>query len=119
MDYYRKRARSITVDPVTKTFHVRNFVLTRGKHCLPAFYPELTFTLNDVRKVFFQRAAASPLMVVDSGVYIVIPEGYLFVYGTTSEFRRLKYFLLVEAEEKTEATRCGTLDGVLRRWDRF
>ena len=28
VDYYRKRARSIDIDPATKTFHVRNFVLT-------------------------------------------------------------------------------------------
>ena len=114
VDYYRKRARSITIDPATKTFHVRNFVLTRGKHCLPAFYPELTFTLDDVRKVYFQRDAASPLLVVDSGIYIVIPEGYLYVYGKTNEFPRMKYFLLVEADGKNEAARYITLDGVFR-----
>ena len=28
VEYYRKRARSIDIDPATKTFHVRNFVLT-------------------------------------------------------------------------------------------
>ena len=114
VDYYRKRARSIDIDTATKTFHVRNFVLTRGKHCRPAFYPELTFTLDDVRKVYFQRSAASPLLVVDSGFYIVIPEGYLYVYGKTNEFLRMKYFLLVEAEGKNEATRYITLDGVFR-----
>ena len=114
VDYYRKRARSIDIDPATKTFHVRNFVLTRGKHCRPAFYPELTFTLDAVRKVYFQRSAASPLLVVDSGFYIVIPEGYLYVYGKTNEFLRMKYFLLVEAEGKNEATRYITLDGVFR-----
>ena len=119
VDYYRRRARSITVDTATKTFHVRNFVLTRGKHCRPAFYPELTFTLDDVRKVYFKRAATSPVMIVESGVYIVIPEGYLFVDGKTNEFLRFKYFLLVEAEGKNEATRCRTLDGVFRYWDRF
>ena len=119
VDYYRKTARSITVDPATKTFHVRNFVLTRGKHCRPAFYPELTFTLDDVRKVYFKRAATSPVMIVESGVYIVIPEGYLFVYGTTNVFLRFKYFLLVEAEGKNEATRSRTLDGVFRYWERF
>ncbi len=119
VDYYRKRARSITIAPATKTFRVCNFVLTRGKHGLPAFYPELTFTLDDVRKVYFQRTATSPVLIVDSGVYIVIPEGYLFVCGKTPEFLRLKYFLLVEAEGKNEATRCRTLDGVLRYWDRF
>ena len=112
VDYYRKRARSIDIDPATKTFHVRNFVLTRGKHCRPAFYPELTFTLDDVRKVCFQRA--SPLLPVDSGFYIVIPEGYLYVYGTTNEFLRMKYFLIVEAEEKNEAKSYITLDGVFR-----
>jgi hypothetical protein len=114
VDYYRKRARSIDIDPATKTFHVRNFVLTRGKHCRPAFYPELTFTLDDVRKVYFQRSAASPLLVVDSGFYIVIPEGYLYVYGKTNEFLRMKYFLLVEAEGKNEAKSYITLDGVFR-----
>lgn len=114
VDYYRKRARSIDIDPATKTFHVRNFVLTRGKHCRPAFYPELTFTLDDVRKVYFQRSAASPLLVVDSGFYIVIPEGYLYVYGKTNEFLRMKYFLLIEAEGKNEAKRYITLDGVFR-----
>ena len=119
VDYYRKTARSITVDTATKTFHVRNFVLTRGKHCRPAFYPELTFTLDDVRKVYFKRAATSPVMIVESGVYIVIPEGYLFVDGKTKEFLRFKYFLLVEAEGKNEVTRCRTLDGVFRYWDRF
>lgn len=112
VDYYRKRARSIDIDPATKTFHVRNFVLTRGKHCRPAFYPELTFTLDDVRKVYFQRA--SPLLPVDGGFYIVIPEGYLYVYGTTNEFLRMKYFLIVEAEEKNEAKSYITLDGVFR-----
>ena len=119
VDYYRKTARSITVDTTTKTFHVRNFVLTRGKNCRPAFYPELTFTLDDVRKVYFKRAATSPVMIVESGVYIVIPEGYLFVYGTTNEFLRFKYFLLVEAEGKNEATRSITMDGVFRYWERF
>ena len=114
VDYYRKRARSIDIDPATKTFHVHNFVLTRGKHCRPAFYPELTFKLDDVRKVYFQRSAASPLLVVDSGFYIVIPEGYLYVYGKTNEFLRMKYFLLVEAEGKNEAKRYITLDGVFR-----
>ena len=118
VDYYRKRARSITIDPATKTFHVRNFVLTRGKHCLPRFYPELTFTLDDVRKVYYHQTANSPVPI-DSGVYIVIPEGYLFVYGKTTEFRRMKYFLLVEAEGKNEVTRCRTLDGVFRYWERF
>jgi len=128
VDYYRKRARSITIDPATKMFHVRNFVLTRGKHCLPRFYPELTFALDDVRKVYYHRAASSPVPIDDSGIYIVIPEGYLFVYagdglssalGTTTEFRRMKYFLLVEAEGKNEYTPYGTLDGVLRNWERF
>ena len=119
VDYYRKWARSIDIDPATKTFHVRNFVLTRGKNCRPAFYPELTFTLDDVRKVYFKRAATSPVMIVESGVYIVIPEGYLFVYGKTNEFLRMKYFLLVEAEGKNEATRSITLDGVVRHWERF
>ncbi len=114
VDYYRKRARSIDIDPATKTFHVRNFVLTRGKHCRPAFYPELTFTLDDVRKVYFQKDAASPLVAVDRGFYIVIPEGYLYVYGKTNEFLRMKYFLLVEAEEKNEAKSYITLDGVFR-----
>lgn len=114
VEYYRKRARAIDIDPATKTFHVRNFVLTRGKHCRPAFYPELTFTLDDVRKVYFQRSAASPLLVVDSGFYVVIPEGYLYVYGKTNEFLRMKYFLLVEAEGKNEAKRYITLDGVFR-----
>ena len=38
VDYYRKRARSIDIDPATKTFHVRNFVLTRGKHCRPRLF---------------------------------------------------------------------------------
>ena len=114
VEYYRKRARSIDIDPATKTFHVRNFVLTRGKHCRPAFYPELTFTLDDVRKVYFQKDAASPLLPVDSGIYIVIPEGYLYVYGTTNEFLRMKYFLLVEAEGKNEAKSYITLDGVFR-----
>ena len=119
VDYYRKTARSISVDTATKTFHVHNFVLTRGKNCWPAFYPELTFMLDDVRKVYFKRAATSPVMIVESGVYIVIPEGYIFVYGTTNEFLRLKYFLLVEAERKNELTRYSTLDGVFRYWDRF
>jgi len=119
VDYYRKWARSIDIDPATKTFHVRNFVLTRGKNCRPAFYPELTFTLDDVRKVYFKRAATSPVMIAESGVYIVIPEGYLFVYGKTNEFLRMKYFLLVEAEGKNEATRSITLDGVFRHWERF
>ena len=119
VDYYRKRARSIDIDPATKTFHVRNFVLTRGKHCRPAFYPELTFKLDDVRKVYFQRSAASPLLVVDSGFYIVIPEGYLYVYGKTNEFLRMKYFLLIEAKGKNEAARYITLDGVFRYWERF
>ena len=114
VDYYRKRARSIDIDPATKTFHVRNFVLTRGKHCRPAFYPELTFTLDDVRKVYFQKDAASPLVAVDRGFYIVIPEGYLYVYGKTNEFLRMKYFLLVEAEGKNEAVRYIILDGVFR-----
>ena len=114
VDYYRKRARSIDIDPATKTFHVRNFVLTRGKHCRPAFYPELTFTLDDVRKVYFQKDTASPLVAVDRGFYIVIPEGYLYVYGTTNEFLRMKYFLIVEAEEKNEAKSYITLDGVFR-----
>ena len=114
VDYYRKRARSIDIDPATKTFHVRNFVLTRGKHCRPAFYPELTFTLDDVRKVYFQKDATSPLVAVDRGFYIVIPEGYLYVYGKTNEFLRMKYFLLVEAEGKNEAKRYITLDGVFR-----
>ena len=114
VEYYRKRARSIDIDPATKTFHVRNFVLTRGKHCRPAFYPELTFTLDDVRKVYFQKDAASPLLPVDRGFYIVIPEGYLYVYGTTNEFLRMTYFLIVEAEGKNEAKRYITLDGVIR-----
>ena len=114
VDYYRKTARSIDIDPATKTFHVRNFVLTRGKNCRPTFYPELTFTLDDVRKVYFQRDGASPLLPVDSGIYIVIPEGYLYVYGKTNDFLRMKYFLLVEAEGKNEATRYITLDGVFR-----
>ena len=112
VEYYRKRARAIDIDPATKTFHVRNFVLTRGKHCRPAFYPELTFTLDDVRKVYFQQA--SPLLAVDRGFYIVIPEGYLYVYGTTNEFLRMTYFLIVEAEGKNEAKRYITLDGVIR-----
>ena len=119
VDFYRKTARSITVDTATKTFHVRNFVLTRGKHCRPAFYPELTFTLDDVRKVYFKRAATSPVMIAESGVYIVIPEGYLFVDGKTNGFLRFKYFLLVEAEGKNEVTRSITLDGVFRYWERF
>ena len=119
VDYYRKTARSITVDTATKTFCVRNFVLTRGKNFRPAFYPELTFTLDDVRKVYFKRAATSPVMIAESGVYIVIPEGYLFVDGKTNEFLRFKYFLLVEAEGKNEATHYSTLDGVFRYWDRF
>ena len=119
VDFYRKTARSITVDTATKTFHVRNFVLTRGKNCRPAFYPELTFTLDDVRKVYFKRAATSPVMIAESGVYIVIPEGCLFVDGKTNEFLRFKYFLLVEAEGKNELTRCITLDGVFRYWERF
>ncbi len=114
VEYYRKQARSIDIDPATKTFHVRNFVLTRGKHCWPALHPELTFTLDDVQKVYFQRTSASSLLVVDSGFYIVIPEGYLYVYGKTNEFLRMKYFLLVEAEGKNEATRYITLDGVFR-----
>jgi hypothetical protein len=127
VDYYRKRARSITVDPATKTFRVRNFVLTRGKHLLPWFYPELTFTLDDVRKVYYRRAVNSSVLI-DSGIYIVIPEGYFFVYagegyssalGTTGEFRRMKYFLLIEAEGKNESTLYCTLDGVCRRWERF
>ncbi len=119
VDYYRKTARSITVDTATKTFHVRNFVLTRGKNFRPAFYPELTFTLDDVRKVYFKRAATSPVMIAESGVYVVIPEGYLFVDGKTNEFLRFKYFLLVEAEGKNEVTHYSTLDGVFRYWDRF
>ena len=119
VDYYRKTARSITVDPATKTFHVRNFVLTRGKHCRPAFYPELTFTLDDVRRVYFKRSATTPVMIAESGVYIVIPEGCLFVDGKTNEFLRFKYFLLVEAEGKNEVTRSITLDGVFRYWERF
>ena len=114
VEYYRKRARAIDIDPATKTFHVRNFVLTRGKHCRPAFYPELTFTLDDVRKVYFQKDTASPLVAVDRGFYIVIPEGYLYVYGTTNEFLRMTYFLIVEAEGKNEAKRYITLDGVIR-----
>ena len=118
VDYYRRRARSITINPATKTFQVRNFVLSRGKHNLSAFYPELTFTLDDVRKVYYHQAANSPVPI-DSGVYIVLPEGYLFVYGTTTEFRRMKYFLLAEAEGKNESTRCSTLDGVCREWNRF
>ena len=119
VDYYRKTARSITVDTSTKTFHVCNFVMTRGKNCRPAFYPELTFTLDDVRKVYFQRASTSPVMIAESGIYIVIPEGYLFVDGKSNEFLRFKYFLLVEAEGKNELTRCITLDGVFRYWERF
>ena len=119
VDFYRKTARSIDIDPATKTFHVRNFVLTRGKNCRPAFYPELTFMLDDVRKVYFKRASTTPVMIAESGVYIVIPEGCLFVDGKTNEFLRFKYFLLVEAEEKNELTRCITLDGVFRYWERF
>lgn len=101
--FYRKKDRSVTVEPATNTFHVSNCVIG-GKRFLPAFYPELTFMLDDVEKIIFR----SPEM---NAFYLVIPEGALLVGGKTAEFARLKYFLISEAREKFEQTGRNTLDG--------
>ena len=101
--FYRKKERSVTVEPMTNTFHVSNCVIL-GKRFLPAFYPELTFKLDDVEKIVFR----SPEM---NAFYLVIPEGALLVGGKTAEFARLKYFLVSEAREKFEQTGRNTLDG--------
>ena len=101
--FYRKRERSITVEPATNTFHVSNYVIG-GNSFLPAFYPELTFKLDNVEKIVFR----SPEM---NAFYLVIPEGALLVGGKTAELARLKYYLISEAREKFEQTGRNTLDG--------
>lgn len=101
--FYRKKERSITVEPATNTFHVSNYVIG-GKSFLPAFHPELTFRLDDVEKIVFR----SPEI---NAFYLVIPEGAMLVGGKTAEFARMKYYLISEARDKFEQTGRNTLDG--------
>ena len=110
--YYRKTERSIDVDPAARTFHACNFVMTRGWRILPKFHRELTFGLDDIRKIVYGWHTLEAF-------YIIIPEGRMLVAGKSAEFARLRSFLWVEAKEKFVPTQFKTLDGIFPTMEDF